>query len=1601
MHRSVSRYPKQFLNSDYHITMERGRITEEDQLSPVALVTRDASLLQLPSLQWYQYDRLPDSVYAKNTGFTVLIQASFKDKIPQLSSGPLLGQYNFSHVHFHWGQHNKTGSGHSVDGIRFPLEMHVVHVKKNCTNLGETSGVKDGIAIAVHLFSLSEERNTSLDQLTAVLQFIKKSGCCATLFPSSLAEIVRPFSQDYFSYRGAVPGSFSQQYRIVWLVSRQTLPVSSQQLEQFRNLQDAEGNFIRSNSSKPHPLADRKLYLISPSEKVEQIISSRPAEGVIISLSEELIEIQDAEFKSLVALRDGEVRSCAICPHPNHVRHQAKKHVSYPDRIVEGDTSVEESCVDLGALNESGFEHNYNDEQSKFVFGTKGDSYNLDFRPQDPVISAEKIAYLGNNLVVRKSDPSTEQACVLLTKSADSTPPQTTCGYLGATKECTDVSRPNKTNKSSGMIVCNKNLESLGVDCEDYVKSEVFNNTAFAKKEPPVVLSSFRDAKDKSLKNILHPQESNTESTLFKKSLRKEGKITGSDSDDNKCDKSELFNNAQQSKYFLVKQETELRKPYYKVIGEFYMTPGSKRMFMKQAWQPSEEHMTETSGEYKPEDPNSKPNEKDAVDNKFMLSFPTPSEHVALIGNNTDEDQSININKNNSCNRLKLNSKDKVVLDKSLLSNQDDVKEETPKKYYVTRITPIKSGNCEELEQKNLFYARLLSNREFNEPQNNANKPKDNLPKTLCPKDYMENLDSQLARYIWINNATHFNSKSSSKSTLMVPKSQESIPYHVRCDVGPDASGNSSSKNHKESNNNTTSIHGDLNTSQLNSSKRNNKIKLAISFRSHKGRPDLNAQEQIIKLDQNKCKTNHNTANSDFGISNGDNFPEEVEENTVYKSGQTKKITIKVNTPTYRLQHQPPNINNQASSHHLVTIKKVENPDPFFLRRTPKQPMVEYEVLPTGFHHQVKDEILTEEKTIITYTVTKKSNKYITLDIDQPKESLRDKVNQVSEVKKNNISVHQPKQSFAKEDEKCNNPIATNEFKEANQLRIVLLSNQLEHGKNQSNDLNQSVGKTITEGDGEDTHGLRREKEVVDKNKDGRVTTKYVDTTTSNPSSLSTFTPHQLQNQRPKVLSDIDTQEEPTKDPGVDSFIKEIIVNDMSKEGDIKKVHVTDRSPGCSMEQIVSSKLMKKKSNLTNPDEAMGYAYQPQTDTRLVDEDTFLSTMVDSKVENKNEEVKKSEGFIMTAKESNKLRLDKSENMNTPTSNSEELISHDYGDEEAAGSFCDVTFKSRTKLKLPNSQKVELKSLAEVRFKPYSKSVISNPNRSEAKSFTKAANNQITTKDKFCSTTGLRDDYEPTASESSVKEEDEPVHTNINFSPVAFTKDQTVVTILPHIQFVDHWNRNGDEYAILENNGKNVVATLPEDTTPWPCLRGGSLVDDYMFAELHFHWGHKDCCGAEHIIDKQRHTMEAHFLYIKKEYNSLTEALAQEDGLVIVAVQLKVGGPPHTMLDHLIKGLLSIKEAGQKEKVPVESLFSWINKTVEEAKGYFSYKSTMTSEPPYVEAVTWIIFEQAIIFCCQQSLQFRNLMSQNGEKLLKTCRPTKPLNNRNINYVPL
>ena len=47
--------------------------------------------------------------------------------IPTISGGGLKGTYEFAQLHFHWGDSEKQGSEHQIDGKAFPMEAHLVH----------------------------------------------------------------------------------------------------------------------------------------------------------------------------------------------------------------------------------------------------------------------------------------------------------------------------------------------------------------------------------------------------------------------------------------------------------------------------------------------------------------------------------------------------------------------------------------------------------------------------------------------------------------------------------------------------------------------------------------------------------------------------------------------------------------------------------------------------------------------------------------------------------------------------------------------------------------------------------------------------------------------------------------------------------------------------------------------------------------------------------------------------------------------------------------------------------------------------------------------------------------------------------------------------------------------------------------------------------------------------------------------------------------------------------------------------------------------------------------------------------------------------------
>lgn len=79
------------------------------------------------------------------------------------------------------------------------------------------------------------------------------------------------------------------------------------------------------------------------------------------------------------------------------------------------------------------------------------------------------------------------------------------------------------------------------------------------------------------------------------------------------------------------------------------------------------------------------------------------------------------------------------------------------------------------------------------------------------------------------------------------------------------------------------------------------------------------------------------------------------------------------------------------------------------------------------------------------------------------------------------------------------------------------------------------------------------------------------------------------------------------------------------------------------------------------------------------------------------------------------------------------------------------------------------------------------------------------------------------------------------------------------------------------------------DTPNQPTISGGPLLNsEYVFAQLHFHWGSDDTCGSEDKIDGKSFPLELHIVFYKKEYQCVDKALGFYDGLTVLACVFEV-----------------------------------------------------------------------------------------------------------------
>ncbi|XP_067128881.1 carbonic anhydrase 12-like [Centruroides vittatus] len=138
----------------------------------------------------------------KNTGHTA--QLTFYNAKQWIGGESTLERYRLMQLHFHWGLENERGSEHTVDGKRFPLEMHLVHYNERYKP-GEAAKKPDGLAVLAVLFELSKVDNEKFETFFEALQQIKEEDSQLFLLHRfNIANFIPEETFPYFRYKGSL-----------------------------------------------------------------------------------------------------------------------------------------------------------------------------------------------------------------------------------------------------------------------------------------------------------------------------------------------------------------------------------------------------------------------------------------------------------------------------------------------------------------------------------------------------------------------------------------------------------------------------------------------------------------------------------------------------------------------------------------------------------------------------------------------------------------------------------------------------------------------------------------------------------------------------------------------------------------------------------------------------------------------------------------------------------------------------------------------------------------------------------------------------------------------------------------------------------------------------------------------------------------------------------------------------------------------------------------------------------------------------------------------------------------------------------------------------
>uniref|UniRef100_A0A8C9XCN5 Carbonic anhydrase n=2 Tax=Sander lucioperca TaxID=283035 RepID=A0A8C9XCN5_SANLU len=206
--------------------------------SPINIVSASAQIdSNLTAFTFHNYSSKSTMTTIKNTGHTVKV---ILDSGVRISGGGLSEDYDSLQFHLHWGNGTSVpGSEHTVDGKRYPMELHIVNSKASY-NRNTTQAVADSTGLAALGFLIEEMSGNATGQpaswhtLSSYLTNIPNSDENVTVVPGiSLDDLLTGVDRTkYYRYLGSLTTPNCNE-AVVWTVFKDTIKVSKDVIDLF------------------------------------------------------------------------------------------------------------------------------------------------------------------------------------------------------------------------------------------------------------------------------------------------------------------------------------------------------------------------------------------------------------------------------------------------------------------------------------------------------------------------------------------------------------------------------------------------------------------------------------------------------------------------------------------------------------------------------------------------------------------------------------------------------------------------------------------------------------------------------------------------------------------------------------------------------------------------------------------------------------------------------------------------------------------------------------------------------------------------------------------------------------------------------------------------------------------------------------------------------------------------------------------------------------------------------------------------------------------------------------------------------------------------